>query len=318
MVFGCARSLPPTAIVVSASLAPLFPCLPSYAQNCDGPTFQHHGTTPQQFDTNSHLEQGNYEYTTCIKPGLQKRVGQYWRIDRCVHNPDPKYPFHFSWFVPQWESWVPPNRVLEYPHYLQNAPTPKSVQLVTSCIEYGNAGRMTTAEHLADEAEQTAAANQNKSRCQPVGPGELKASSAESAPLSPIAFEADLFFPSDAKYPEKTMLAMVASYSIAVDGDSYDSTLDYQLAPAPNNPDAVPKLVRMRVVLGGETERLTQFLSSQVKEPVRMQEKGSVHLLQVHGNGPWRLLHAVLQFFDQSDQPVAKAQVPVFISASSQ
>lgn len=304
-----------TSVVIFAVAALFLACSPSYAQNCDGPTFQHHSTTPQQFDTNSHVEQGNYEYTTCIKPGLQKRIGQYWRIDRCVHNPDPQYPFHFSWFVPEWEAWVPPNCVLEYPHYLSSAPTAQTQpKLITSCIEYGNAGRMTTAQYLGDDVEEQAAANEDKSQCKPAGPGLLKAPSAQ-APLRPLAFDTDLFFPSDVKYPEKTMLALAASYSVAVDGNSYASTFDYRLTPAPNSSEAVPKLVRMRIVLRGEAERLTQFLSPQAKEPVRMQEEGSVHLLQVHGDGPWRLVQAVLQFFDQNDKPVAKAQVPVFVSA---
>jgi hypothetical protein len=313
---GMRAQLTPTAVIIFAVATLLLACPLSYAQNCEGPTFQHHSTAPQEFDTNSHLEQGDYEYTTCITARSQKRKGEYWRIDRCVHNPDPKFPLHFSWFVPEWEAWVPPNCVLEYPHYLQSAPTAQSTpKLITSCIEYGNAGRMTTAQYLGDDAEQQAAANEDKSQCQPAGPGKLKASSADEAKLTPLAFETDLFFPSDAKYPEKTMLAMAASYSVAVEGNSYASTLDYRLTPGPNSFDAVPKLVRMRVLLRGEAERLTQFLSPQAKEPVRMQEVDSVRLLQVHGDGPWRLVHAVLQFFDQSDKPVAKAQVPVFVSA---
>jgi hypothetical protein len=70
------------------------------------------------------------------------------------------------------------------------------------------------------------------------------------------------------------------------------------------------------VVMRGEAERLTQFLTPRSREPVRMKEKDSVILLEVRGEGrPWRLVHAVLQFFDQKDRPVAKAQVPVFVSS---
>jgi hypothetical protein len=299
----------------------LLACPPAHAQTCDGPTFQSHNTKPQPFDTNSHLELGDYEYTTCITPRLQKRKGEFWRIDRCVYNPDPKYSFHFSWFVPEWEAWVPPSCVLEYPHYLPDrlkpgAPAAQQTKpvtnLITSCIEYGNAGRMTTAQYLGDESEKQAAANEDQSQCKPAGP--LKASLVET-PLRTLAFEADLFFPSDAEHPEQTMLALTANYSIDVDGDSYASTLEYRLKPAPNSPEAVPKLAAMRVVMRGDAERLVQFLTPRSREPIPLQEEDSVRLLQVRGEGPWRLVQAVLQFFDQKARPVAKAQIPVFVSS---
>jgi hypothetical protein len=217
-----ARLIPDAAgIVALATMLVASP--PGHTQTCEGPTFQQHNTKPQPFDTNSHVELGDYEYTKCITPKSQMRKGEFWRIDRCVYNPDSKFPFHFSWFVPEWEAWVPPNCVLEYPHYLPDPvkPGPPATQikpatkLITSCIEYGNVGRMTAAQYLGDQAEQQAAIGEDQTQCKPLAP--LKASSAET-PLRPLAFEADLFFPSDAVHPEQTMLTLAATYSIVVDG----------------------------------------------------------------------------------------------------
>src|SRR5262249_54494068 len=153
-------------------------------------------------------------------PKLQKRKGEFWRIDRCVYNPDPKYSLHFSWFVPEWETSVPPNCVLEYPHYLPDpikpgsagAQTKPTTKLITSCIDYGNADRLTTAEYLGTEAEEEAAKREDQSQCRPAAP--LKASLPET-PLRALAFDADLFFPSDAEHPDQTMLALDSTYSIA-------------------------------------------------------------------------------------------------------
>ena len=169
----------------------------------------------------------------------------------------------------------PPNCVLEYPHYLPDQVKPglpaaqikPAAKLITSCIEYGNAGRMITAQYLGDEAEEQAAVKEDKSQCQPAAP--LKSSSSAEVPRRPLAFDTDLFFPSDAEHPEQTMLALAASDPIAVDGNSYASTLDYRLMPAPNSREAVPKLVQMRIVLRGDAERLTRSLLKLRREGTR-------------------------------------------------
>jgi hypothetical protein len=220
------------------------------AQQCEGQTPEHHSLQPP-FDTNSHLEYGDHSYAGCFsKNSKMQKGGEFWRIDRCVYNPDTKYDLKISWLVPEWEGYVPPQCAVEYPHYL-NADDPKTkpkTNLIKSCIEYGNAGRMTTAQYIGDEQEKEAASHEDQSNCRlPVA--RVSGAGADPDPRS-IDFDIELFFLSDASRAQQTMLAMEAHYKLDpgpdfVTAGKVISRIQYELAPArqgsEGNPTARPR-----------------------------------------------------------------------------
>jgi hypothetical protein len=264
-----------------------------WAAPCTGQTPQHHPTDPFAFDTNSHVE---------YKPRLH--------LDVCIHNPDPKYYLRFAWFVPDWAGFAPPANGIEGRHFPAD---PKAAPVVlNSCIEYGNAGSLTTADFLGDADEKQAADLEDKSACKP--PAPVKTASVSD--LEPIDYAFHLFFPSENGNAEATMLAFDAKYVLKPEGSGYSSTVDYRLSRAPDRPEGDPKAIVMRPLLTGAAEGLTKFLYSQNSSgTIHLGEEGNPVLFQVKEGRGWKFAHATLQFLDRSGVQVARAEIPVFVPA---
>ncbi len=309
----CAKSYAGSFFVVLVTVgAFVVPEQASRAQQCEGPTFQYHGTKPLPFDTNSHLEYGNSSSAGCISKSSKSQRSDLWRVDRCVYNPDDKVDFHFSWFVPDWESYVPPHCALEYPHFLdaENPKVKPKVDLITSCIEYGNAGQVTTAQYLGDEHEKDAAAKEDESKCRsPSAP-----TSSSDPDLRTIDFDIELFFPSDSSKAEETMLAMEGHYTLVTKGDeAYFSQFSYKLVPAREKSKGDPEAITMKTQLSGKAEPLSKFRTTQnIADGVRLTSGGEVPLLGVPGKAPWQLVQGTLDFLDGFGKRVARAQIPLF------
>jgi hypothetical protein len=280
-------------LALAASLALFAPaCL---AAPCTGQTPQHHPTDPFAFDTNSHVENA---------PRLH--------FDVCIFNPDPKFYLRFAWFVPDWAGFAPPADGIEGKHY----PDPKAVPMVLkSCIEYGNAGALTTAQFFGDADEKQAADREDQSSCKPAAP--VRSASLSGSDLEPFDYEFRLNFPSENANAEATMLALSAHYTLKPEGSSgYSSAIAYKLTRAPGRPEGDPQAIVMKPILSGAAERLTGFLYDQNPSGgIRLGEGGDRLLFRVKEGKSWHLAHASLQFLDRSGVQVARTQIPVFVPA---
>jgi hypothetical protein len=266
------------------------------AAPCTGQIPQHHPTDPFAFDTNSHAEN---------TPRLH--------FDVCIFNPDPKFYLRFAWFVPDWAGFAPPADGIEGKHYPAD---PKIVPMVLkSCIEYGNAGALTTAEFFGDADEKQAAGREDQAACKPAAP--VKSAALSGGDLEPIQYAFRLFFPSDNRNAEATMLALFANYTLKPEGPlGYSSTIDYKLTRAPGRPDGDPQAIVMKPILSGAAERLTSFLNAQNPSgTIRLGEGGNPLLFRVKEAKSWQLVQASLQFLDPSGVQVARTQIPVFVPA---
>lgn len=283
---------PRLAVLALAASFPLFApaCL---AAPCTGQVPQHHPTDPFAFDTNSHVE-----------------TGSRLHFDICIHNPDPKFYLRFAWFVPDWAGFAPPADGIEGKHY----PTdPKTVPLVLkSCIEYGNAGALTTAQFYGDADQKQAAGREDQSACRPAAP--VKSAAQSGGGLEPINYAFRLFFPSENRNAEATMLAFAAHYTLQPEGSGYSSAIIYELTRAPGRPEGDPEAIVMKPILSGAAERLAGFLYDQNPSgSIRLAKEGNSLLFRVKEGRSWQLAHVSLQFLDRSGVQVARTQIPVFV-----
>jgi hypothetical protein len=249
------------------------------AAPCIGQLPQHHPTNPFVFDTNTHVENA---------PRLH--------FDVCIFNPDPKFYLRFAWFVPDWAGFAPPGDGIEGRRY----PDPNAVPMVLkSCIEYGNAGALTTAQFFGDAAEKAAAAREDQVACKAAAP--VKGVSISGSDLEPIDYPFRLFFPSENQNAEATMLALVATYTLKPEGTGYSSAIAYKLTRAPGRPDGDPQAIVMKPILSGAAERLAGFFADQNPTgSIRLGEGGDRLLFRVKEGKAWQLAHASLQFLDRS------------------
>ena len=281
-------------LALAASLALFAPsCL---AVPCTGDTPQHHTTHPFAFDTNSRAESGSRLH-----------------FDVCIHNPDPKSYLRFAWFVPDWAGFAPPGDGIEERRYPSDPRTVPTV--LKSCIAYGNAGALTTAEFYGDADEKQAADREDPASCKQAAP-LLTSAWLSGSDLERIDYAFRLFFPSENGNAEATMLALAAHYTLKPEGTGYSSVLAYKLTRAPGRPDGDPQAIVMKPILSGPAERLTKSLHDQNPSgSIRLGEGGDGMLLRVKEGNSWQLAHAALQFLDRSGVPVARTQIPVFVPA---
>jgi len=267
---------------------------------CAGETFQHHTTNPFPFDTNSHLEKGQ----------------RLWRYDRCIYNPDRRFDLRYAWFVPDMAGFAPPVTNIEAKHYSE-AQNPERLVL-NSCIQYGNADALTTAQFLGDKAEKNLVDQEDQSACRPSPP--VKNASPVSLTLEPIEFDMHLFFPSNLAKSYDTMLVLSAHYDIGIGTEGFSGTWLYKLSRLPGREEGDPASIVMEPILRGPAERLTRFfLEQNPGGRIVLRQEGKVQLFFVPSKNPtslsWQLGQASLQFIDRSAKPVARAQIPIFIPA---
>jgi hypothetical protein len=263
---------------------------------CPGPKVQPH---PPNFGTNSRLVPMNPADTGSFRFG----------VISCVQNNDQHNPLYARWLIPGPDGWA------QQGSYLESGPRLRKddqVQQLDGCLQYGNRGDMTTALFLSINGDQAKVDDERAHGCRQAvaAIGDLKTGTIEQ-----IKTFIKNFFPSDQKYPAKTMLRFEGTVGIRPKGpDAYESFVEYSVAKVSPDSDASVEGMFIEPEFRGPVESLLRDFRFYNKESnLMIREKGTFSF-QVGGIQNPNLAYGTYAIHDRQGQRVGAIDVPLFVS----
>ncbi len=119
------------------------------------------------------------------------------------------------------------------------------------------------------------------------------------------------YFPSIAKYAEKTMLRLEGQAGVIVGDGSYTSYFRYTLSPLDNS-SGDPSVVTVAPAFVGPAEVLARDYSAQ-NPPHKKRTQNEIRFNVNDIKNP-KLVYATNHFFHQEHEIVASVDIPVFVS----
>ncbi len=248
--------LPAVSAWIFFSALPLSSWAAGAGNACPGPVGQDHPLTPFHFYTNSIIEQ-NLDATTS---------GQYPFVKTAciVNTPPPPYPpTHVQWLVPGINGWLQADSPLPS-HKLELG---KAAQQKDGCLEYGNQSQFIEASFLADDEEAKGVEHEKNVGCRQAAAEiahAVRETKGGEEKLINITQSVTNYFPSIAKYAEKTMLRLEGQAGVIVGDGSYTSYFRYTLSPLDNS-SGDPSVVTVAPAFVGPAEVLAKDYSAQIR-----------------------------------------------------
>jgi hypothetical protein len=193
------------------------------------------GTAPQAHDV------GGVSFTTTSRVYTGKGVETY---ETCVENRGDKDLF-VDWFVPGPFSYVKPGKAITSPRSFLT----RESKDYRGCLEYGSVGdyiKEPFIGHVSDSPRIEA----ERGGCDEVNPAASQAASTPT--IIPVELPIKLYFPSDAKEPEVTMLQLEGVARAGADDNHLFTTLAFSVTQASDAQKGRPEDVRIRPFVSGD------------------------------------------------------------------
>ena len=257
------------------------------------------------FDTNSLFEDVRN------LPDVTAAGGYSYGIVSCADNPDPSNPMRLHWLVPGPDGWVQPKAKLNATPRLTNEKPPLQFD---GCLEYGNRGDTTLGKFFGLSEDRSRIEDEHIRGCREViaRPG---VSGEGTGKIQQIILKFKNFFPSDAKYPAKTMLKIEGDVGIRQERENqYTSFVTYEAAPFGDSTGSLDGM-RLRPAFRGAAESLlSAFAKANGVEPIRIGNKGEV-TFTVFELQKSELAYASYEVLDNYRQVVGSIPFPVLVPA---